>query len=188
MNTVSSAVDYPRVTDIIKVILPPNFFEFADPAKGKHVHTALNYYDKACLDIETLDETLKLYIKAYEKFQSKYWYGIHSIEPQLINHELRLQGTPDRICFIDDKPYVLDFKTSGHHSWHIIQLVAYRMLVMAEKHYIALAKNESWGIANLYLTEKNYRLVRYTAKEILDAERRFKAGLEIFWYRNGGIL
>ena len=90
--------------------------------KKKHKDTTFSY-DNVCL---------QAFKKWWEKINSCHRIKILGQEEPLIGEFFA--GTYDLLITIDDKPYLIDFKTSNHVGYkYFMQLAAYRYLLYTQK-------------------------------------------------------
>ena len=67
------------------------------------------------------------------------WMDDHNFSPvlvetPLVSTKMGYGGTPDWYGLLDGIPTVLDIKTSGLHAEHLVQLAAYRLLLIEAGH------------------------------------------------------
>ena len=82
---------------------------------------------------------IDLAMNSYESFLK--WEKQHTLEPilleeQLVSEEYGYGGTPDFYGLIDERPTLLDFKSSGIYPDQFIQLSAYKNLLKESKYAI----------------------------------------------------
>lgn len=128
----------PSVTTIIAPLydfsgIPLAVME-AKRALGTAVHTACEYLDDGDLDESTLDEALRPYVAAYQRFKHEVDPHIATIEQRLHHKALQYAGTLDRLMNIDGKWWVVDLKTTASLSPAVgVQLAAYAELVKQQE-------------------------------------------------------
>jgi hypothetical protein len=118
---------------------------------GTAVHQACEFLDQDDLSLESLDEQIVGYVAAYQKFRQE-----TEFKPELIEHRIiaRYNGLKygmcvDRTGLLNDKPTVLDLKTSSKKqaSW-AIQTAAYAIGLDAEyeRGVVHLAKDGTYKL------------------------------------------
>lgn len=74
------------------------------------------------------------------------WETVHSIEPilvetPLVSEELKVGGTPDLLCMLDDVPTLVDFKTGkGLYVEVVLQLAGYCIILQENGWYVEQAR------------------------------------------------
>ncbi len=97
--------------------------------RGKYVHAATEMIDRGTLDWEILDDTLRPYCEAYQRFIEDKRPEILLSEKPLYHATYLFAGTPDRVVTMDGATCLIDAKTGVPHPATAIQLAAYREMV-----------------------------------------------------------
>lgn len=91
----------PSVTQILKASkMTPDGYAFIDPyylQRGTYIHLASEYYDRGCLDEDSLDPAIIPYVNAYKTFRRDFGGQIVGIEKRLWHPKLKYAGIVDRI-------------------------------------------------------------------------------------------
>lgn len=97
--------------------------------------------------------------ESYKQFLKDYDYNPLMIEEQMYSHKYKFAGTMDRVCLINGKEYILDFKTGVKSKTCGIQTSAYKILLEElnpkyKKIKRAILHFENEGGYKLYLEDK----------------------------------
>lgn len=113
---------------------------------------------------ESLPEWVRGYARAVKKFNKDYRPRWIEKEQRKVDIELGISGCPDRICVIDEKVSLIDYKTGNNYPWHRLQLALYQILV--ERAGIQIEQR-----VNVYLySSGRYRVgIHNNIKDIHDA-------------------
>jgi len=118
-------MEFPRVTDVCKLLENPNWVPESALMRGRYVHRACELLDgggdNTGLDLDSLDPVLKLYLDAYISFKELYTFDPGRIEEGIISHTYRYQGTPDRV----NEKEIWEIKCGPPRPVTGIQLAAY---------------------------------------------------------------
>ena len=144
----SNGKEIVSVTTVLKILNKPELVQWANYMGFKKISTAKilketaqigtcvhHVIERLCenkislIDLEDIEKKkqIKRAVKNFKNWDKDY-------KPKYIHNELRLQcdsfgGTIDCICKIDDKKYMIDFKTSKQvYPTHFLQLAAYNYL------------------------------------------------------------
>lgn len=119
----------PSVTQVLQGagLIDTTWFNDAARTRGTYVAQATEMYDKGTLDYDALDEGLRPYVMAWEKFLVENEVEIKAIEMMVCSEARRYAGTLDRIIAMGGGKYkyVLDIKTGSAAKWHSIQTAGY---------------------------------------------------------------
>jgi len=142
--------------------------------RGSAVHKAAAMYDDGELDEATVDSMyVAPYLGAYKAFLSDNKVDHLLIEKQFYYDEYEYAGTFDRLSLVNDRLYVIDFKTGNVEPWARLQLTAYQLYVRsigfkrAKRMCVQLKNNgmyrvHTWG--NEIEDETAWRACLYMAK------------------------
>jgi CRISPR/Cas system-associated exonuclease Cas4 (RecB family) len=141
--------------------------------RGTAVHDmSLNLEDRLDLQpdkpvedyINELPEWIRGYANAVRRFNEDYRPRWIEKELRKVDIELGISGCPDRICVIDEKVSLIDYKTGNNYPWHRLQLALYQILV--ERAGIQIEQR-----VNVYLySSGRYRVgIHNNIKDIHDA-------------------
>lgn len=118
----------------------PRFYVERAGQIGTAVHRACQFLEQGELDLETVDEQIAGYVLGYNKFLQAFEPDWAVIEEPMVDMELGLGGTPDRIGMMWEPnqlgapgdlavPVIVDIKTAVKPEAHWgLQLSAYAML------------------------------------------------------------
>jgi RecB family exonuclease len=125
-------VEYPSVTTILKDV---GLIDTSGPwytdwhrDRGTQVHKALELFDDGDLDEESLDDEIRPYLDAWDRFLTETRCEMMYLERRVVDPELKFAGTIDRIVYWLCAWWVLDIKTGPHEPWHALQTAAYARL------------------------------------------------------------
>ncbi len=173
-------VRIPSVTEIIKVLNPDKYkYVNKDYLKyksdlGTEIHDAINLSDTKDVSFLFSDEVMK-YVKVYQKFKNEVNYRSYLNEIQLYSKKLKYACTIDKICYIDDKLSVVDFKTGVYSKDYNIQIAAYTNAAIENGYKIE-------DLYVIYINEERYKI--YKQKAYHYYLRIFKALLTVYNYKN----
>lgn len=120
----------PSVTQIMRPLTQHAYASIPEEAlrqaaeRGTAVHACTEFDDAGELDEASVDDGWRPYLEAYRKWRA-------DVKPQIDAAELRLGckkfcGTIDRLCTINNEPWVIDLKTTSEIHPHTgVQLAAY---------------------------------------------------------------
>ena len=98
---------------------------------GTNTHSAIENYLKGN-DVFTDNSSFKAFLNWWKKLNDENKIKVIGQEESLICPYFA--GTYDLLISIDDKPYLIDFKTSNHVGYkYFMQLAAYRYLLYTQK-------------------------------------------------------
>ncbi len=97
--------------------------------RGSYVHTATEMIDRGTLDWSILDDTLRPYCEAYQRFIEDKRPEILLSEKPMYHAQYLYAGTLDRIIVVDGTTMLIDLKTGVPNRATAIQVAAYRELV-----------------------------------------------------------
>ena len=112
-------------------MVPPDVLE-RKRIIGQYVHTATQYLDEGCLDLETVDPELQPYLAAYQRFLEE-----SGFRPQLIEHRLVSSvagilcgGTVDRVGSMNGRLWLIDLKCVDRlYRGFALQTAGYELLL-----------------------------------------------------------
>ena len=102
--------------------------------RGSYVHTATEMIDRGTLDWSILDDTLRPYCEAYQRFVEDKRPEILLSEEPMYHAQYLYAGTVDRIVKMDGAVSLIDLKTGAPNRATGIQLAAYRELVRVKEY------------------------------------------------------
>jgi hypothetical protein len=166
---------YPSVTQILQDcgLIDISWYTEESAMRGTYVHECLKLMDEN-VPLVMLDTgpDIKGYIDAYLHFKHDTDYKVLQIEKPYIDKNLRLAGTPDRICTINGTDCILDIKTGQKQEWHGLQLRGYKLLV----------GEGSFLLRAIYLNiNGKYRLESYKDS---DYRNIFMCALSLYHWKN----
>ena len=191
---VFNGIQVPRVTSILSAMLHEDYLmkwsnalglyqrkkyeEFLQDAadKGSFVHDAINKYllTGELLDVDTLPATNDQKKVAYNGFYSFLeWWNRNNHLLELVATEMELVcpyfgGTCDFLVSLNDKNYLLDFKTSKQTGYkHFLQLAAYRYIL--EKYH----NMKIDGVGILLLNKFKIKVEEYILDLSIEQNRLF---------------
>jgi hypothetical protein len=132
--------------------------------RGSFVHRATEYIDKGSLDWTTLDDTLRPYCEAYQRFVEDKRPEIILSEKPMYHATYLYSGKPDRVFLLDGVTSLIDLKTGAPNRATQIQMAAYREMIRVSED-IHCAKCFSLHLRD----DGTYRL-----DEIKDLKRNFQ--------------
>ena len=124
--------------------------------RGTLVHSACHYFDDGDLDYHDLDEEIKPYVDAWEKFTKENECKFFSIEEQVHHPAYNYAGRLDRYGIVNNDYVTIDIKTGSLYPETALQLAAYKEALMASdcevpcetQRWVVQLKNDgSYGIA-----------------------------------------
>lgn len=101
--------------------------------RGRYVHTATEMIDRGTLDWGILDDTLRPYCEAYQRFIEDKRPEILLSEEPMYHAQHLYGGTLDRIIVMDGMTALVDLKTGVPNRATAIQVAAYRELVRVNR-------------------------------------------------------
>ena len=152
----------PSVTQVLmdQGLVDTTWFTEAGRERGSAVHLAARYMDEHTLDIETVDEDLHGYLKAYKSFKTDTGFdmGEGSIEIPMWDKVHRFAGTPDRIGKLFGVDCIVDFKTGATLAPYTgLQLAGYELLTRHNHSPIQHIRRYALRLGR----EGKYKLTRY---------------------------
>jgi hypothetical protein len=142
--------------------------------RGSYVHTATEMIDRGTLDWEILDDTLRPFCEAYQRF-------IEDCRPEIIISEKPLYhathlfaGTPDRVVKMHDRMVIVDVKTGALNPANWLQVAAYRELVQVSEDIHA-----TQGAVLCLQDDGKYRLKTCNLKDMKRDYQIFLAALTV---------
>lgn len=96
--------------------------------RGRYVHTATEMIDRGTLDWSILDDTLRPYCEAYQRFIEDKRPEILLSEKPMYHAVYLYAGKPDRVLKMDGVVSLIDFKTGVPNRATAIQVAAYKEL------------------------------------------------------------
>ena len=154
----------PGVTTILKRVgfISDRWFTEQAAVRGSYVHQACQYLEEKTLDDATVDDELRGYLNAYQKFLNESGWVSTTIEKPMHHAVLGYCGCPDRIGHMaDGKEGILDLKSGLPFGWHKLQTAAYTALYKPDD-------PQSIQRYSLYLRgDGSYKLDRYADKNDL---------------------
>lgn len=125
--------------------------------------------------------------------QWKVWYETLKVEPILIEQivhsdELGVAGTVDIVCKINDKVYLLDWKTGGAYDSHHLQVAAYKYMAERMEELNGL-KIDGCGIVYIGSTVRTFKDLNAPGikVELVDFESSlnvYKNAVEVWKFKN----
>lgn len=120
----------PSVTQVLEGagLIDTRWFNDEARTRGTYVALATQYYDEGTLDYDALDDELKPYVMAWERFLAgDDTREVLRIEQRVWHTALRFAGTLDRTILMGTtkRKYVLDIKTGSAAPWHQLQTAGY---------------------------------------------------------------
>ena len=97
--------------------------------RGTYVHTATVLIDRGTLDWSALDDTLRPYCHAYQRFIEDKRPKILLSEKPMYHPQYLYAGTPDRVMEMDGAIILPDLKSGAPNRATAVQVSAYRELV-----------------------------------------------------------
>ncbi len=117
----------PSVTQVLSSagLIDDTWFNESACTRGTYVAQATQFYDEDTLDYDALDEGLKPYVMAWERFLNENNAEIEAVEQRVCRHHGTYAGTLDRIIIMRGWRWVLDIKTGSKAAWHGLQTAGY---------------------------------------------------------------
>ncbi len=135
-----------RIPGVSEVLALGGFdpgLERIDPAvltlageRGTYAHLACEYFDRGCLDWDTLDPQLVPYVRAWAKFREVEDFTpiLDWMERPIVSRRLRVAGKPDAPGYRKGRPTMADRKTGTVIKPAMaLQLAAYVLDVSADQ-------------------------------------------------------
>jgi len=161
----------PSVTQLMQKyeVVNTEWFGYQGRVRGKHVHTATQYWDMGNLDETSVDPIIKPYLDAYKKFSYELDFKIKQIEVQAFDPVNWYAGTWDRLIRWKDRIILFDIKTGCRPPWVHIQLAAYKNLLKR----LGILVDECYS---LHLRgDGTYRFDKVAMVKIIEGWREFQA-------------
>ena len=176
------SIEYPGVTTVLKTAglmgyLPSNQY-YLD--RGTFIHDALELYLHDDLDTETLSEGIKGFVESGIRFIEHI-----GMKKTYTFTELSLHDPVYQYCGTMDVVPLIDYKSGGKSSWHVIQMAAYDNLLRVNK-----IPSERIPL-NVHLRKdgKMPRVEPYKIQELKDGLKVFQAALLTYkWKKEKGLL
>lgn len=119
----------PSVTQVLQGagLIDTRWFNEEARTRGTYVAQATQFYDEGTLDYDALDDELKPYVMAWERFLVDANVRIDHIELKVANRQRRYAGTLDRLARFGSgqTPWIIDIKTGSKAAWHGLQTSGY---------------------------------------------------------------
>jgi len=107
---------------------------------GTHVHKITEMYDMKTIDVPDLLDDDRFYLTAYKRFQEDFGFVPSLSETKFFHPVYFYAGTIDRYGAMRDNGYVIiDIKTGRPHPCSILQLAAYREMLIVNGHPVRKA-------------------------------------------------
>lgn len=157
---------------------------------GSQVHQLLEYYVKAKIDNTELptdkdyDNEVKLCYRSFLIWEAHYKPVWIASEMTVYNTELGYAGTLDAVCMIDEKIYVIDFKTDKQISdTYPMQISAYKEAynLMLDQLNSPLSRASHQGILRLPKNGDSFEWVDYS-EEYEKSLCAFSGLLKYYYY------
>ncbi len=122
----------PSVTQVLQGagLIDTRWFNEEARTRGTYVAQATQFYDEGTLDYDALDDELKSYIMAWEKFLVENDVQVVNVEMMVANLARRYAGTLDRLIILREQRWLLDIKTGSKAAWHALQTAGYSMCIV----------------------------------------------------------
>ncbi len=123
---ISGDLVIPRVTHILNAmgIVDTSWYTEESANRGTDIHLLTMFIDDDLINSNEVDEGLRGYLKAYEKFKKENKTKVIESETEVIYRNI-YGGHIDRVMEINGNKYIIDIKTGQFVNWHGIQLAAY---------------------------------------------------------------
>lgn len=176
-------IDGQRVPSVTQVLQGAGLIDtrwFNDEARmrGTYVAQATQFYDEGTLDYDALDDELKPYVMAWEKFLVDANVRIDHIELKVANRRRRYAGTLDRDARLDNSltPWIIDIKTGAKAAWHGLQTAGYAGCVRGHR----------WRASIILQDDATYKFEEHTGASDRDV---FLSALNLYhWKAEKGLL
>ena len=158
----------PSVTGILRDAGLLNYHGSSDyhMERGTFVHRATEMIDKGTLDWDSLDDTLRPYCEAYQKFIDDVKPKIILSEKPMYHPQFMYAGTLDRMVKMNGLTSLIDIKSGSPHPATALQISAYAELI---------GINE-----NVYVSKASVLYLRDDGMYRLDEIKDLKRNLQIF--------
>lgn len=169
----------PSVTQVLEGagLIDTRWFTEETRTRGHYVAQATQYYDEGTLDYDALDDELKQYVMAWEKFLVDNYVKVEAIEKMVSNRSRRYAGTLDRVAKVGRWNYVIDIKTGSKAAWHSLQTAAYAECLIGRYRYRA---------SILLAGDGNYKFEKHDCLSDRDV---FLSALNLYhWKAEKGLL
>lgn len=117
----------PSVSTIINDLLGSDYSKI-DPFyanRGTAVHKAIELHLHGNLNVDSLDDHVLPYFKAWCKFEAETNFTVEKSELKVFSKRLWVAGTLDLIGTIAGQRFLLDIKTGSKQKWHALQTAGY---------------------------------------------------------------
>lgn len=171
-----NGVVVPSVTEILRFsgLSDISWFDEYSAWRGTAVHLACQLDDEHDLDPASVDETVKPYLEAWQKFKAHMCFV--SLGNEVMRHRklngMPFAGTPDRVGVLGALRCVLDIKSGAVRPETAIQLAAYTHLTDC-LHRVAVSLSP----------DGNYHLKIFPIAERLRDLNRFQGALANWYWR-----
>lgn len=144
--------EYPHVTRVLARagLVDTTWYTQEAADRGSAVHAACALLDEDDLHWPSLDASILLRVRQYQRFREEVRPEIHSIEEAVVNDDWRYCGRLDRVVTIGGRRGVLDIKSITRAPWQGVQVAMY-----AACFKVPLAR---W---TLHLSDDHYRLIEH---------------------------
>lgn len=169
-------MDEPRVTQVISSVLRPNRWMVDEwyLARGRILHTALEYLDCGELDDTTIDPEISGRVQSYLKFKSDTGFTPTLIEKRFHHPAHKYTGKIDRLGELDGRVILVDIKSGLFDPADQIQAGAYWGLLLTENIH-------PYKVFDLYLSTEKYKLLEVPTPRI--HFNTFLAALTVYRWR-----
>ena len=154
-------------------------------ARGTMVHESIESLIQG-EEVKCDDDEIAKHLMCFSKFWDEHEVTTIAQELFLIHGGYGFAGTPDLICEINGKTWILDWKTGGHYKTHNLQCHMYALL------YEAIFKKKIDVIAGLYtksswIKEPNYILKKFPYNDKAKAiyNECIEGAIALWKYNNG---
>ncbi len=168
----------PSVTQVLQGagLIDTRWFTEETRQRGSCVAQATQFYDEGTLDYDALDDELKPYVMAWERFLVENEVEIEHVELRVCSPTRRFAGTLDREILLKKSRWILDIKTGAKPAWHGLQTAGY-----------ASCRVGWYRRAGIILRDDgSYRFIEHSD---LNDREVFYAGLNLYhWKAKKGLL
>lgn len=152
---------WPSVTQVLQDMgfVDSRWFTEESRTRGKYVHKIIELHVKGELDEDTVDESLKGYFEAYQRFACDTSFIPEEIEVPASILTYRFTGTPDYVGLLNGLPSIIDGKSGLISAVTGLQLAGYEVLKQGRYKRFALQLKADGNYKLTSFTDRNDRAI-----------------------------
>lgn len=169
----------PSVTTVLKDMgfygNAESWFTEESATRGTYVHRLIQYYLEGTLDFRTIDDGLRPYLDAWQRFEVDTGFSPMEIEKAMASETHRFAGTVDYVGLLSCGPSIIDLKSGAVGPVVGLQTAGYELLLDKPVKRFALQLKD----------DGRYKLTEFKDR---NDRRVFQAALAVWWYQRNNKI